>query len=125
MNAKARNLHAAHVLIVDDDVLVAHHIAMMVSDAGAVVVGPAHTLSDGIELASKHRMDAAVVDFMLGKETSEELMSLLASRGIPLVLYSSHFEQSGDDNRQGRCIRLPKPASRERLLAEIERLLSY
>lgn len=53
------------VLIVEDEVIVAYCSATMLEDAGHVVLGPAHTASEALELARTVRPEVALVDIDL------------------------------------------------------------
>jgi two-component system, response regulator PdtaR len=50
------------VLIVEDEAIIAYCSAAMLEDVGHVVLGPAHTAGQGLELARKRRPDVALID---------------------------------------------------------------
>jgi CheY-like chemotaxis protein len=53
------------VLIVEDDVIIAYCSATMLEDAGHVVLGPAHTSREALELVRRQRPDVALIDIDL------------------------------------------------------------
>jgi CheY-like chemotaxis protein len=53
------------VLVVEDEAIIAYCSAAMLEDAGHVVLGPAHTSGEALELARKRKPDVAVIDIDL------------------------------------------------------------
>lgn len=53
------------VLIVEDEAIIAYSSAATLQDAGYVVLGPAHTAAEALELARKRRPDVALIDIDL------------------------------------------------------------
>src|SRR5690349_3613845 len=51
-----------HVLIVEDEYLIADDIAQVLEQAGAAVVGPAPTRATALALLTSERIDIAVLD---------------------------------------------------------------
>jgi CheY-like chemotaxis protein len=51
--------------VVEDDAIIAYCSAAMLEEAGHVVLGPAHTSREALELVRKHRPDVALVDIDL------------------------------------------------------------
>jgi CheY-like chemotaxis protein len=78
------------ILVVDDEVLVAYDVAQIVEDMGAMVIGPAHDLERGLELAEREQIDFALLDVNLGTQMSTPIAERLKTRGIPFVLVSGY-----------------------------------
>lgn len=78
------------ILVVDDEVLVAYDVAQIVEDLGALVIGPAHDLERGLELAEREDIDFALLDVNLGSQMSTPIAEHLRKRGIPFVLVSGY-----------------------------------
>lgn len=53
------------VLVVEDEAIIAYCSAAMLEDAGHVVLGPAHTSREALELVRDRKPDAAVIDIDL------------------------------------------------------------
>lgn len=53
------------VLVVEDEAIIAYCSAAMLEDAGHVVLGPAHTSREALELVRDRQPDAAVIDIDL------------------------------------------------------------
>lgn len=77
------------VLIVEDEFLIAMDLKTALTDERFRVLGPAATVKDALELLSKERPDAAVLDVNLGREKVTPVALCLTSLGIPFVLASA------------------------------------
>ena len=54
-----------HVLIIEDDPLIAMHLSMLAEDAGATSVGMADTEANAVKAAHEHQPDVIVSDVRL------------------------------------------------------------
>ena len=78
-----------HVLIVEDEPLIGAAMQMLVEDIGGTVSGPHVTLADGMAAAGNgDRIDCALLDCNLGRETSWPIAELLAARGVTFAFTS-------------------------------------
>ena len=118
-------VHAAsgrRVLVVEDEPLIAAEIAGILELAGFDVVGPASGVREALMLLEHEGCDTAVVDVILGAETSEPIMRELVSIGTPFVVVSGYSrEQLPLFFRSAPLIR--KPFQAAELHAEINRCL--
>ena len=78
------------VLVVDDEVLVAMLITDMLEDLGHEVIGPAHTLDDGLALAKAGAFDCAILDISLNGKPSTPIAEMLRDAGIPFMFASGY-----------------------------------
>jgi DNA-binding response OmpR family regulator len=115
----ALSLTGQIILVVEDEPLIALDIAHCLQAEGASVK-TAHSLAEGLRLAQHPDLSAAILDFGLHDGESTELCERLKGRGLPFVLHSG-YECVADVCRSG--ILLPKPATREQLLATVRRIL--
>lgn len=92
-------LSSAHrrlrLLIVEDEVPLAHAIREVVEDLGHTVCAVAHTEADALTLATEHRPDVALMDVRLGRggdgiAAARRLHSALGIRSIYLSGYADH-----------------------------------
>jgi DNA-binding NarL/FixJ family response regulator len=116
-------LAGAHILVVEDEVLVAMDIQSVLEDEGAEIIGPAYTVSQALELASHEGIKAAVLDLRLNNDSVAPVARLLADRRIPFVFYSG---QSTSDPMRAEWpwTRLVhKPASSAELVSAAVELL--
>jgi PAS domain S-box-containing protein len=88
------NLAGARVLIVEDAALLAMELESGLSEAGAVVVGPAYELAEALALLDQH-LDAAVLDANLNGLSVGPVADILAERGVPFVFATGYGEAGG------------------------------
>jgi CheY-like chemotaxis protein len=84
------DLEGRRILLVEDEVLVALMATDMLEELGATVVGPAHRLPDGLDLASCETIDAAILDINLNDQRSDPIAARLVERGIPVIFASGY-----------------------------------
>ena len=63
-----------------DEWAIALDLELLLSDAGAIVVGPVATVAEGLSLARSEALSAAVLDVRLSGETIEPVAAALADR---------------------------------------------
>jgi DNA-binding response OmpR family regulator len=87
-------LNGRHILVVEDEALIALDVADELAMAGAVIVGPAGNALSAERLIRENRIDAAVLDYRLGRngETSEPVARLLRELGVPFLFHTSSPE---------------------------------
>ena len=84
----------AKVLIVEDNFLVAYQTAQFVEAFGHEVIGPCHTLESGLEALDTKEIDAAVLDFELGDDTtSKEIIERLQESKTPFFVLTGCDKQ--------------------------------
>ena len=105
-------LRDQRVLIVEDEALVAMDLARVLTQAGALVVGPAGTIEDALDLVSQGAVDRAILDVNLGGRMVTPVAMALADRGIPFVYLTGYQEPQVVDGPV-----LHKPASLDTLMA--------
>ena len=112
-----------HVLVVEDDGLIAMEIAGALSAAGWEVVGPASTVAQALSLIAERGCDAAVLDNNLGPETAQPVAAELVRSGTPFVTVSGYSRWQLPPVMQGAPL-IGKPLDRRLLVAEISRCLN-
>ncbi len=118
----ARSNARPHILVVEDEALVALDIAQALTNAGFDVVGPANAVAHAIELIQDIGCDAAVLDINLGGETSEPVARELNDRSTAFVTLSGYSLEQRASAFEG-AVALAKPLQRDLLVAEIRRCL--
>lgn len=83
------SLKGRRVLIVEDAVLLALELETGLSDAGAVVIGPAYELEEAMALLDQP-IDAAVLDANLNGQSVMPVAQALAERGVPFVFATGY-----------------------------------
>ncbi len=113
------------MLVVEDEFLIADHIAYTLECAGHVIVGTAASADEALQALSDADADLAVLDIKLkGDMDGVELAHLLRDRGVPHIFISG----SGDPGTRARADQtgalafLQKPFSESELIAVVESL---
>lgn len=79
-------LDRASVLVVEDEPFVALDIALAVEDAGGIVVGPAASVREALELIETQHIVAAILDVNLIDGDITLVVETLMALAIPLIL---------------------------------------
>jgi DNA-binding response OmpR family regulator len=77
------------VLVVEDDPIIALDLVQTLSDAGAVVLGPAHTVAVALDLLDQTRPNLAVLDWRLEIETASPVAFRLKALSVPFLFHTS------------------------------------
>jgi CheY-like chemotaxis protein len=88
------NLRGARVLIVEDAVLLAMELETGLSEAGALVIGPAYELDEAMALLDQP-IDAAVLDANLNGHSVTPVAEALVARRTPFVFATGYGEAGG------------------------------
>src|SRR5215213_12037178 len=89
-------LAAWRVLVVEDEWLIAAEIGRALEGAGAVVLGPAHSVEQALALLRDGAgpdgagPDAALLDVNLRGEAATPVALALAGRGVPFALVTAY-----------------------------------
>lgn len=112
-------LAGKRILVVEDEFLISLLAVDMLEELGAVGVGPAATVEEGLALLDGGPVDAAMLDVNLGGTRSDALADVLRARGIPFLIASGYGDAVG-----GAEPVLGKPYDLPRLQAALERLFA-
>jgi CheY-like chemotaxis protein len=106
------NLRGRHILVVEDDYILAMDMRLTLEDVGAEVVGPVGTVRDALRMAETEDIDAAVLDINLHGEFVFSVAERLQDRGVPFA-FTTGYE--GDILPERFCAtpRHQKPVSAE------------
>ncbi len=117
-------LAGAHILLVEDNALVAQSVVMCLQRAGAAVVGPAPRLPAAIALAETMDIDGAVLDVDLDGTMVWPAADVLARRGIPFFFATGYQASLVMPPRFRDRFVLNKPFSLNDLKDALQRMLS-
>ncbi len=95
-------LNGLRVLVVDDEILIATDLGESFRDDGAEVLGPFTTLDTALKAAEEEAVSVAILDYRLGRQTTEAVADILLARKIPFLFCS------GGNISEGLQARLPK-----------------
>ena len=121
--AEAASSQPRHVLLVEDEELVALDLVEALNGRGWQIVGPAATLEEAMSLvATGIHLDAAVLDVNLRGRWVHTLAEELARRGVPFVVCTG-YELVDPDNRFADAPVIAKPIVGDRVGAALSDLL--
>jgi CheY-like chemotaxis protein len=112
-------LKGARILVVEDEMMAAMMLEIVLGDAGCVVVGPAASVGKGITLAESEPLDAAILDVNLGGEFVFPVADILSARGVPFVFVTGYGMNGVDRKRYARIRVVQKPYDDAALLSLI------
>lgn len=90
MNPDSGVLRGRRILIVEDEAMVSMMLANLVTEAGAVVIGPTGTTTKALALIEQEVIHCAVLDVKLMDGMSVPVAEALAARGIPFVVATGY-----------------------------------
>ncbi len=110
------------ILVLDDEPLISMLMEDWLNELGCEVVGPARSLEDGLDLAGKAELDAAILDVNLGGQNSFSIANTLELRGIPFA-FATGDSSIDQDSGFADPLLLSKPFDFERVKAVVGKLL--
>jgi DNA-binding response OmpR family regulator len=121
-------LDGRNILILEDEPFIAFYIEATLAEAGAMVVGPAHSEASAMALIDAAvsdsdgapPIDGAVLDVHLGERTSEAVAARLAALEVPFVFHSGFPRNAEAFVARSNATYLRKPASAEDLVAALD-----
>jgi CheY-like chemotaxis protein len=109
------------VLVVEDESLLAETLCDLMQDAGCEPVGPAATVAEALRLIEHGRIDVALLDIRLKRETSFPVAHALRARGIPWLFLTSYARHQLPDDLADAVV-VEKPFSPPALVELVRRL---
>jgi CheY-like chemotaxis protein len=102
-------LRDCHILVVEDEYLIAMSLQDALESAGSVVLGPVTSVDKAIKaIDSGPHIDAVVLDVNLGGVLSYPVADMLVARKIPFV-FTSGYEDNVLRTRYSQVKTCPKP----------------
>jgi len=109
-----------HVLIVEDEALLALELELVFGEEGAEIVGPALSLSHGVTLVeATPEIDCAVLDVDLGGRDVFPIAHALEARGVPFIFHTAHASSRALSALFPTSETIAKPARPEELVARL------
>jgi two-component SAPR family response regulator len=105
---------AKHVLLVEDEYLVAMDMSAFLEAAGAHVVGPASNVSAALAAVECTKLDGAILDVNLRGELAYPVADALLGRGIPFV-FTTGYDARTVPARFAEVKRCEKPTTPEEI----------
>ncbi|HUL09410.1 MAG TPA: hypothetical protein VLV76_23970 [Candidatus Acidoferrum sp.] len=112
----------ARILIVEDQVIFALHVADVVEEMGCEPVGPVGSVAAALPIALREPLDAALLDLRLTDQTVRPVADVLQRRAIPFAFLTAYTRLHLPPAHRGRPF-LCKPFSDDDLRAAVTALL--
>lgn len=118
----AGKLSGKRVLVIEDEYYIAADVERVLDAEGAVVVGPAGYLTDGLALAEE-QLDAALLDVNLHGEASFPIADRLVAAGVPYMFLTGYDLWAIPDDYK-TVPRLTKPFVMSRVVEAVEHMVA-
>ncbi|HBM62014.1 response regulator [Salipiger marinus] len=125
MTDKATDLSALsgrRILVVEDEMLLAMELQMILEDEGCVVLGPVPDIPRALALVEGEALDAATLDMNLNGESSLRIAAALQERGIPFLVISGYSNRAATEPPLRDAPHLAKPVVSQTLLRRLAEL---
>ncbi len=117
-------LRGRHVLIVEDEYLLAEDLRMTLERFGAEVLGPVPSVGEAMASVADHpELDGAVLDMNLRGNMVFPVADMLTARGVPF-LFTTGYAVSAIPDRYADVTRFEKPFDPEAVAAELGKRLA-
>jgi CheY-like chemotaxis protein len=118
------DLTARHVLLVEDEYLLAKNVARRLANWGATILGPAASVRQAMELLTHaDRIDLAVLDVNLRDQKVFPVADALRTRRIPFMFTTGYGDLIIPERFRGTAV-LQKPIRKEELAEGILTLIA-
>jgi CheY-like chemotaxis protein len=112
----------SHVLVLEDEPLIAMMVKEWLEELGCETVGPAPTVAKALDLIQGSPVDAALLDVSLRDQDCSRVAELLTKQGVPFA-FASGRPADGFASRYAQALSLPKPYDFEAVRKVMGRLL--
>ena len=110
------------VLIVEDQIIFALHVADVLDDIGCEPIGPFSSVAAGLPVALHEPLDAALLDVYLSDQTVKPIADILRSRGIAFAFMTAFTRVHLPEAHRARPF-LCKPFTDHQLRAAVTMLI--
>jgi DNA-binding LytR/AlgR family response regulator len=117
-----------HVLIVEDDFIIASELEAVLTEAGAEIAGSCRNVAEALAVIETFAVSgidgviAAILDIRLGSETIAPVARALAAHGVPFVFYSGQVQNDPIRAEWPRSRIVEKPAVARAIVAAVAEL---
>jgi len=117
-------LEGRSILVVEDEHVTALNLVKILEDAGCKVIGPAATVAGAHACIADNRIDAALLDINLGKDTRIfPVAEVLTALHVPFAFVSGHPRTLMPPHLHGHAF-IAKPFGPGQIIATVRELLS-
>ncbi len=115
-----RPLEGCSILIIDDHMPTAIELERLLYARGASSIRIGTSSFDAIALLAMGLPDVAILDVVLGNETSMEIAAMLAGQAVPFVFAATEEERASIEDEFAAVAVLPKPIAEETVAAVVK-----
>jgi len=113
---------ARSILIVEDELLVGLELEQILRDAGWHVIARVNSVSAALAAIATTKIDAAVVDLNLGRESAYPVVDMLSAKGIPFMILTGYAIE--DVRQEHRRRTVGKPFQSDELIGALDRAIA-
>lgn len=106
---------ARRILVVEDEYFIAVDLVKRFEEEGVLVVGPACTIDDALDLIDSEHFDGAVLDLNLSGEMAFPVADALRARAIPFV-FATGYDRGIIPKRYADIVSFEKPVGAEKII---------
>jgi len=121
LSNSVKPLNRTHILVVEDESLLAMELEQVLQAAGYTIIGPCSNLKSATEVSRREAINLAVLDINLNGELVYPLVDELSAQGIPFVLMTG-YDTSNLPERFRSAPRVSKPFDPAALAEKIQRM---
>ena len=114
-----REMAGRHILIVEDELLLALDLQSIVEDIGGAVLGPASSIETALALLGDTKPDAALLDANLRGRRVTPVAEALKRRGIPFAMVTGYGRLAMAEPILQQAPRVRKPFNAEDIRAAL------
>jgi CheY-like chemotaxis protein len=111
-----------HILVVEDEFLVALELITILTREGAIVLGPVQTVRQALGLVARNSLDCAILDIKLADGASFTVADRLAENGVPFVFVTGYADDAVPPRHRQRPV-IHKPFTPASLLTTVRGLV--
>lgn len=119
MNVKTSLTSLEDILLLEDDALISLDTEDMLLSLGASRVHVAHSLDEAEGIIARQKLDAAVLDLVIGAARSEDLARRLVEQSMPVIFASGYGDVGAIAEGLERVPTVRKPYSAQALEAAL------
>ena len=117
----------SHVMIIEDEAIIALHLKSIVEDLGHQIAGIARTRSEAVALSARANPELVLADISLADGSSgiEAVKDILATASVPVIFITAFPERLLTGERPEPTYLITKPFSPETVTATIGQALLF
>lgn len=113
-------MNVGHVLIVEDEFLIAMDLQTQLESVGARLVKIAGSVQSALRFIAENTPDCAIIDFRLsGAETTASVARALAGKGVPFIVATGNVADAEREFGDAAHAYIGKPFDPDRLTSVI------